>query len=872
MKRLFSILGLFLVMVSGIFAFDVLNSQGDVQEYFSMIDNDVNVVALSNESSLIVNFSVMDVSEVVWYNFSQCADKFCVNFALSDLIVDGNGTLASSPFFDLSVGNESRRVFWDIEKPVLQVESLDVLAVDRLILFDFNYSDDLSGIDKVELYKKSGNSLIFVDDVSNLTLYNYSIVSSGDFVFVFKVFDEAGNFEEVEKNVSVGDIFAPVISSSYVVKKEEKLELSFVVSDENLSKYEIVQGSMVLSEAINGSSFSKSINLPYDDGEIVLKVFDATGNSVNKTISLSSTIVNSYMGKFSNSKVFKFSSNAEMCVLSGVDSKSYDEEFAKQEGSFSEGLSINSVGEYLIKFYCERDSFREYFERAFYYDVNEPSESEVSVLALDDGSVKVDWNKSVDNESSVSYELYRNGKIVFEGSKLSFVDKDVEFPKNYKYFVKVVDEAGNSVDSEDVSVVPKKVNIVFESKVPVSSDVDFSEFDFVFETEDGVNVSVVLKNEDMVLQQINLTEIEQGDVEFKFNLTEGKNVILVKIFDEFGNVREESFVVNYEVPVLAIASEEDVVTSAQVVSSVYVGNDENFSGNESGVGVESVVEQNEEGSSFYDFVWYAVFVFVLLLFISFMFFGEDEGSLEQKRRDDKMKSRKKKESIFSVERFKDNKLEKDFDRIKRERIAKQQEIEREEEKRKKLAQREQGRYDMEKKKFEDLKKRDVFISFTQRMKAKRKFEKIQRDEGIAEELKLVSKKRERPIGGMSNNEGFGDYLSKVRSAPSWESNRAYVAKPEPKVESVVKEEIKKEEKPVVKKSSFSWFKKNEEVERIGNKVQEEKEEVVEKVEVRKEPSRKEVLGMDDYLGKRLKDKKRSLFFAEREVDNDLNER
>ncbi len=67
-------------------------------------------------------------------------------------------------------------------------------------------------------------------------------------------------------------------------------------------------------------------------------------------------------------------------------------------------------------------------------------------------SVTLTWSGSTDN-SEVSYEIFRDGKLINRSLKPAFVDKTVSGLTRYNYYVRAIDEAGNISPSSNIVTV-----------------------------------------------------------------------------------------------------------------------------------------------------------------------------------------------------------------------------------------------------------------------------------------------------------------------------------------------------------------------------------------------------------------------------------
>jgi len=778
-------------------------------------------------------------------------------------------------------------VYLDLENPKLNLTSSTVDTVNKKIKFDYTHSDD-KGISSFKLYEKSGSSENFIANLSGDT-YTFLGVSKSVYEFIFRLEDLSGNVEEVSKVINVGDIDKPTIKEVFLIKNEDdSFELSLELGDNSgLDRYEIVQKTTVLKEDISGTSYSKKIKIPFTDEKITLNVYDNKENVVSKGLDLDTKISNSYPSKFSDSKYFKLSSNAELCRLSKVDGSTQSDKFDKDDDEFKVRVDANKNEEIEIKFYCERDGFREYFERDFFYDNEQPTESELRIVTTEDGSLKLTWIKAEDEQSEVDYILYKDDKKIYSGSMLEYTDSKVTYPNTYEYYLKVEDEAGNSVKTDKVSEVPKKVKITFELDDNFKYEVKDSDFDFVFETEE--NVDVLLRVEHNT-KEISKKEFKTTSEKINVNLdlNKGKNIIYLDLKDKFGNKNSQEFYVIYEEEILAspVVKKEPVIEPPKEEVKAVVENPNKTEQTENNL-VTTKVEVEYQNSNW---IWFIIIVLAFVYFIWYFVINEDALKLKDRAQSKKNRTaldKKKKYDLgnFGLKRSKDNVLSKDFDRIKKERILKQDQKKKEEQRNKKLSEKENTRTELEKKKLDDLaksKKQEVVIPFSQRVKAKRRVNEIKNEISYEEELESsklnpASVKSKKNIFGKNKKEvkepsEMDMYLQKKGNSKGWNSTRDYIDKPiveEKKVEEEIKEKESlvdlqsKKEKEVAevkneKKGFFSKFKKS--TDNIQN---------VSESKIEKEDKKEH---LDDYLSNiinKKKNKRKSFYFAEKSVDKDL---
>jgi len=866
-KILLSFFLIFFLISSVSATLKTLNSDDEDSTYFTFSNDFVKVVSDNNNSAAEIFFEVNGNLKNVSYSLESCGNEtYCVNFFLKNILQIAGGSFVNSTQFEVNVNSQKKNIWLDLDNPIINVTKSELNIETSKIDFEFTSFDETGNISKIEMYKKTGNDLVYIKDLTGKNNYSYSISEAGNFTFLFKVYDGALNSYESEIDVYFPDIFKPKIEKTKLIFEEGKYELSFKITDEELAKYEILQGALILSEDITGSSLEKTINIPFSTGDIVFRVTDNQTNTVNKTVTLTSPITSINYNKYSNDRYFKFRTNAQNCYLTKVGLKTYNNlKFNKNGDVFSYDLDVDEVKNYEVGFYCELNDFTQYFIEDFYYDTNEPYIlSNLSVEQTNLGDLKLKWDESMDRESEVEYILYRDGEKVYDGSKLKYLDDDVDYTKEYEYYLVIRDEAGNDIETDKVSATPKKVDVNFDTVMKDNVQVRDEVFNIEFETDKNSDVDIVVKNSNQIIYKKSFVGIKTSKVKTSFNLSEGVNTIIVNVEDEFGNDVVKTFFVTYEKEVLAqkVVEDSNVLNSNEEVVKNKV--EEPKKGN------QSVVENSEKVSDLSDWFWPIVFVVFFVLFVWILIFNE-KTKLDRRKKpkvQKKMyttKNQKKKLSFLSVHRFKDNLLEKDFNRIKKNRLNRDIEKRKEIERAKKRESKVLSKFDKQKLKNLSV-KRDVFVPFKKRVQAKRRVEKIKKNTEYKKEGRMPLRKRD-----AKKDDEFANYIARVKSAPSWSSTRDYVApkhKQSSKEESLEKDLEKASDQ---KKAKLSFWRRAKIVESSVDE-EEKKVEIAEKVE-KKDSVVAEKLDkrhLDDYLNKRFKNKnKRSFYFAEREVDRDL---
>ncbi|MFW6286005.1 MAG: hypothetical protein ACOC16_02685 [Nanoarchaeota archaeon] len=883
MRKKIIFLSILLCLMS-VNAFDVLDENGKERSYFSLNNDHVFVESESNLTYLNVSYTILGQNKSKSYSFQECENKYCLDFELSDLIESDNVTFVSSKLFNLKTSNEEKNIYFDISAPVLNIKNISLNKSSKKIIFKYNYTDDLSDIFDLKLYEKEGSSLNFIDNIENNSTYSYKVNRSGNYLFVFKIQDIAGNENTYEKSFEVEDLFKPIIDNVKIIK-DNNYKISFVLEDNNLSKYEFIQNDIKLSEDINGKKYSKTVEVPFNTGDIILRVIDKVGNQNNITLNLNKKISITYNDYYSNKDIFKIKSSADNCYLNKLDSKDKkNQKFKKSSNEFSIDLDISSIREYRVDFYCDEDNYREYFKRFFFYDINPPEKSELKSTVLDNGNLKLEWTKSFDEETSdIEYLLYRDGKKIYDGSKLLFEDNKVSYPNEYEYYVDVRDEAGNTKRSNKVELIPKKVSINYLTSLKQNEVVQDENYTFHIETEEKVNVSVIVKHENKIIDNQNFDNIKNSKLDLNVKLNEGINQINIKIKDKFNNTIDKTY--------FATLKGEEILTNIQ---------DSQSENKESKIKQDTIKEPinqtqkegvtKENNSNNYNWIW---FLIILIIFIYFIwFFIINEPRLREKfsknnnfkKRNIENKRNQNKLFNFNLDKnVRDKHLEKDFHKIKQRRIKNDEERQRKLENEKKLKEKTKTRSELEKQKLKDLsRKKELNIPITSRKKNKRNIQKIKKESDYQKELesqknkedKINNKKmlgffKKKKKETQSKKDEMSSYIDKIKKTPSWSNTRDYIQKETPKQEDEKSNNLNEKQNEKLKSSNKDS--------KINEKRENEKKEDLENkklIERRKQEEEKKAkkLHLDDYLNKALKKKRKNYYMAERFVESDLKKR
>jgi hypothetical protein len=849
MKKILLYLCVLLLLFTNTFAFNIYNSQNKEQTYFSLNENRIFLQSASN-SSFNISYKIFNETKYKTYIPTICENFYCINFHLSDLIESEQGTFVSSNSFEITQNDKTKTVYLDLESPKIQITNHTLNTEKKQITIQYNYSDDSGKIAKIDFYKKQDNNLNFIKEISQQNSVTHNITEAKTYTFIFRIYDAAGNFKEKEHSIKINDIFEPKINKAFIINNNGNFHLEFELSDENLTKYEITQNSITLSENIaQKQTYTKTISIPFTTGEITLKAIDGQGNHKSLTLSLKTPITHTYKNKYSSSKTFEFKSNADTCLLSSVNSEQYNEKIDRTSDTFRIKLNINTIKEYTLRYYCEKSNYRQYFTSAFFYDTNPPTKPEIKSETLENGFIKLSWSESEDAESSVSYILYRNSKKIYDGSKKTFEDNECSYPNTYEYYIEAYDEAGNKQQSNEISSTPKKIKIAFETTIQDNLRTQQDEINFNFNTDKNSNIIINVKNNNEIIDSHNIKNTTTTNQNFKLKLAPGINQIEIKIDDNLNNQLSKTYFITYSEPIQQETIQNEIIAEPQPEKEKTITAEN-----------QTTEEQPKITNKSNNWIWFIILIILFSYFLWFFIFNEEKRKKSLSFTPPNKNNKNKKISKIPKINFvlsKDKRLEKDFNRIKKERIARQEERKKEEIREKKLNIKNTKTTQLQKEKLEDLKnRREINIPLGARIKSKTIHKKIRKEPLYEEELKSTKEQTPKTHFWQKQKEpkkidAFSEYIKKVKSAPSWNSQKDYIHKePQP--------ETPQEPQPKPQKT-IQPENENNQKQNMHNQQPDNPNHI-----------KKEKLDLDSYLNKRKKS--RRFFLAERSVNKDINNR
>lgn len=865
MRKFLTWLILFVLLITSAYSFSVYDSQGNSKDYFSVNSPNVFIEADTNEDYFNVTYEILNQIENKTFLLENCEDSSnqCGNFNIMTLFKNVNNTFVAAKNFEISLGSENKTVFFDFENPEFEIVSSEIDDDTKELIIEVNYSDSFGEVKNLEVYSKNGNNLSLLENTSTKNTLSYPIEASKDLNLIFRVNDVAGNFIEERKTFYIADIFSPKIESYKIINKYGDYSIEFTAKDDELRRYEVLQDNLSVSGSLSGKSFTTTVSIPFDSDEVELVVEDNSGNKVSEEFDLDQDPLNiEILSEYSRQEELKLESNAKECTLHKFDRFNENREFSKDGNEFRISLDNLREDNFEVEVYCDSSSYRLYNEFEFSYDVSDPEEIEISGETANEGYLILEWDRSEDEFSGIDrYELYRDDDEIYSGSSTDYNDRDVEVDENYDYYVRVYDIAGNYAESNEIELSPDEVNVEYNVDIEDGIKVNDSNFEFEFDPgSDDMDLEAKVYNNDFLIDDYRVNNLD-SDMDIELELEQGDNEIQLRVRDRYGNQREDSFTVEYEKPILV--EEQTEVNESQILSEVREPEEPENNVSIREENQTAVIERTEDRQRPW-LLWILLVIVLSFIVIGIVFLVPEKFiNFGDSNRPTKSRKGSSRNTNFNFLTSKDDHLDRDLKRIQSKRAQKQEELkqrkEREQRQKKKQKEREEMS-EFQKQKLKDLSnKRDIEIPFEKREKAKKRVNRIRKEAGnkAYDDIASNTSSSQRSFGKKNpeKEKEFSSYINKIRSSSSWTNTNDYRHKEEPvKEEKEVKEE-KPQEKPSQDKSV-----KNQD----NPAPQEEK------------PSRKEhvndKIGINDYLHKRSKNKKRFFHFAEREVDRDLNTR
>jgi hypothetical protein len=860
----------FLFLVSLGFSIKVMDLNGEEREYFSYNVPDIIIETsnISNEIILSYNLNNNVINES--YNLTSCvlnSSNYCLELNIFDLIQKTNNSIQASLKYNIYFQNLTNYFYLDLIPPRFDFINYSINKSSRNITIYFNYSDDFN-INKVGLYyiNVSNNSSNFLSSLLNKSNFSFDILEE-NFKLKVEIKDNALNEVIKEKEYNIEDIFEPkILYYNFFESLNNNLKLNLSLEDNSvISKISLKYNEMEINLYPNQSNYINEIQLPKKEN-FKLLVFDNNSNVLEKNFEILSSFDFNRVKEYSNKKEFLINIFADSCKLILLNGDLESKNFVKiNSNNFKLDLSEFDLneGKINIKFICSLNNYTKEFESYFYYDITPPKNIELKVEKLNDGKIKLFWDKSEDETGEVKYYIFKNDEKITSTSRNGFYDSDVLYPEEYEYHLEIKDLAGNSIISNKVKEIPKKVKFNFKTNIEKNNiKVNNSKFNLILDLDENSIVDITLRNESGMIIYNDTILNSSSNIEILLNLNLGKNVLEIRGVDIVNNTKNFEYNIYYEEPkkILNLEEKDKNFENLSLIKNDMIL-ESNF--NESQFNKSELSELNfSKNISFY--FW--IFVLILLILLSSFYYSylskKDLISKRKKGEKDFMKS-----ILYSSNSKKDIYLDKEVKRNKEKIIKKKEEknkVKDKSESKKELSPfKKQILKDISKK--EKINLEDILKKENKNIKIKNGFNKKKFNFINPFKIfktKLEENKRKKDLELKKRQDPLNKYLEDkaYKTRNFWNSRKEYLLRTrlekEEKKRKIEEEKLKeiqekeKEKKDEERKKQLELDKKQREMD-LKNKLKEEKK-------LAKD-------SLDDYL--KEKSKKRKLFFAEREFNS-----
>ncbi len=830
LRKVIVIFSLYFISFFSVFGYiNTYNLEGEKTDYFSLNNPEVKLETDLNYTKVNISYVLDNLTYSNIYDLVNCENKnniFCSQFSFIDFLDIENSTFHGSLSFNISVENESKEIYLDLLKPNLNYNK----TINRNnLMLNIKLNDNFSDIMNLEIFiNNSLNKSINKSGLKKLNSNYYYITNltfnKGTYNIKLKAEDLAGNYKEVCFDVEIEDFTPPEIILNFVEVGEKTLLINFKAIDDNkVFFYKVVQGSYKVSEDTNESSITKEVALTSLD-DFYIYVEDENRN--NKTLYYNYEDFSIVLKEdYGNKNEIELKTTADNCFLETLNNNYINESF-KSNNDFYISFDDTSTGGKVIKGFCTKNKLKKYFTLSYFLDKDKPKEIELNATKTDDGFIILKWTESEDNESEIVYKLYRNNKKIYSGSKLKYEDRDVFYPNEYEYVVKVFDKADNFVVSNKINIVPKDVSAILfvdNTSYLVNTDEEIkirikTEKDATLYIEEYVNNTLMNKS------KINLNE-NYYNLNYKPRL--GKNKILLRVEDNSGNVKEEEIFITFIPEVLSKneESKEDEIYLNKI-EAAKINLSKNLISNNNLTNVEkNNLEKKSLLWKIFKFFLLIILLIFVLGFVFILFKNRDEYFNKKKGKGLPKFNFKNVSFNREIQKIQERRLRelkrKEEERKKKELKKKEKEKEKRlteysKEKLKDLKNRRNLKLDLQKKKVVKKKKNVLSFDFFSSIKRKKKDDL----EGIVLEENSKEKKNEKVKQTVKNLDFLNSsYFEKARRG--WDNPRDYIYKEEkkekkneedekkPNLESNSnnKEEVKNKKSDKKKRSIFSFLRK-----------------------------------------------------------------
>ena len=525
--------------------YSIYNEDLEIKEAFSLQNLDFYISSSTNDSvelsyDMVSTNSSELTEEVVKTLYPitcnvEGLQSYCVKDSFKNYMQLENTTFSSSQIFVFKQLGNVKEVSIDFIAPTITTffefdEDL------KQIEFEVNVSDDLDfGVEtEVEIFTVLNDEKLYVynlttskEEISD----SFEVEQGGEYELYVTAKDYSGNWAENEDNFGVEDEFGPIVSNIEVQEdKEGNIEISFDIEDESdIYSWQFNSQTKIFGEIFDENKSKQFVKTEYvfDKKTVTIITRDVLGNEEKMSYTLPSSISISASDKIGDTLKIT-AKGADSCeIISGISK----DDLTKSGDVFSLDVKESSQGEYDVIVECENEKMSKEAVVSFEIDRTPPEIEAFNAIARDDGFIELEFEYEEDVEEILVFRNEKRIKTLDNGNK-KFVDKNVDFPNPYDYYIELTDEAGNEGKSEVMTVVPKKVDILFDV---TSQDLNEST-KIVLVTEKGVKGII------SPLGDLSQIENSKGIV-FKMNEDDNVEFETLGDFAEFEVMRQSSDVV-----------------------------------------------------------------------------------------------------------------------------------------------------------------------------------------------------------------------------------------------------------------------------------------------------------------------------------------
>lgn len=465
---------------------------------------------------------------------------------------------------------ELKDIVLDFTPPVISITNLD-----NQILDNPSYPIAVSITDQSGVKSKILKNGIEVYSSTEKAFTYTAILVGGLNTFEIQSVDSAGNnATPIKLNSITFDNIPPVIAvdqSSNFLTNNPLFMLSGSISDNSNIEYSIyLNGNFVSKSSLK--NISKIVNLEEGSNTIIISAMDVAGNKSNDFV-LSNIKLDTKPPELAINLPF----NNALLKGENIDAKATSNEDLKQANingnqvglstdkrQFEIKLNLSKDGVSLIS-YSATDLAGNTSEvtRSISIDNTAPEIEILSRHGFDTTDKNYHLNLVVKETNDVQVQVIFNGQLLAEGDFKSFEKNLVLNQGKNTFFIKAIDEVGNSLEYSSREIVVDSISptIASTSKQNILTNNKSYNLSATFEDSSDLKYEIYQNGKQVA------SKYEKSINEF-FQLTEGINEFVIKATDLAGNkaadVELKNIVLDITNPALKLDTEDNVLTSNDI--------------------------------------------------------------------------------------------------------------------------------------------------------------------------------------------------------------------------------------------------------------------------------------------------------------------